>query len=442
MKSDSFCVVSLGCAKNTVDSQSMAQLMEARGFRFEENPSQAEVVIVNTCGFIGDAREESYQVLADLAGKKKKRQLLIAAGCLTQRYREAVVREIPGIDGLIGTRHWMDIVSFVDAIRNRKTPVPMYHIPDVPSLDDGENVLRVADQGASAYVKIADGCRRPCAFCAIPLIKGTQISRPMDNILRDIRSLAEAGKKEVILIAQDTTDYGSDIGLQDGLSHLLDAITKEKYDIPWLRVMYAYPGYVTDRLIDLMATRPQILHYLDIPLQHAHPETLKRMKRPHNMEWVRKTIDKMRNAMPDLAIRTTFIVGYPGETEEEFNTLLEFLEEMQFDRAGAFTFSFEPGTASESLGDPIPQEVKEERLGRLMMLQEEISLKKNQAMIGTTLEVLVEGSGDGISLGRTYRDAPEIDGMVVLQGEVPTGELVKAKIDGAMIHDLTGVVIE
>lgn len=319
--------------------------------------------------------------------------------------------------------------------------MPIYHIPDVPSIHDGEDVLRVADQGASAYVKIADGCRRPCAFCAIPLIKGTQMSRPIQNIMRDIQSLADAGKKEVILIAQDTTDYGSDLGMQDGLSHLLDAITKEKYDIPWLRVMYAYPGYVTDKLIDLMATRPQILHYLDIPLQHAHPETLKRMKRPHNMDWVRNTIGKMRNAMPDLAIRTTFIVGYPGETEDEFNLLLKFVKEMQFDRAGAFTFSYEPGTASEILGDPIPQEVKEERLGRLMMLQEEISLHKNQEMVGTVLEVLVEGSGDGISLGRTYRDAPEIDGMVILQGEHPTGELLKVKIDGAMIHDLTGVVI-
>lgn len=441
MKSDSFCVVSLGCAKNTVDSQSIAQLLENQGYQFEENPSKATVIIVNTCGFIGDAREESYQVLADFAGKKKKNQLLIAAGCLTQRYREAVAREIPGIDGLIGTRHWMDIVPFVDAIRKRKSPMPIYHIPDVPSIHDGEDVLRVADQGASAYVKIADGCRRPCAFCAIPLIKGTQMSRPIQNIMRDIQSLADAGKKEVILIAQDTTDYGSDLGMQDGLSHLLDAITKEKYDIPWLRVMYAYPGYVTDKLIDLMATRPQILHYLDIPLQHAHPETLKRMKRPHNMDWVRNTIGKMRNAMPDLAIRTTFIVGYPGETEDEFNLLLEFVKEMQFDRAGAFTFSYEPGTASEILGDPIPQEVKEERLGRLMMLQEEISLHKNQEMVGTVLEVLVEGSGDGISLGRTYRDAPEIDGMVILQGEHPTGELLKVKIDGAMIHDLTGVVI-
>jgi ribosomal protein S12 methylthiotransferase len=229
--------------------------------------------------------------------------------------------------------------------------------------------------------------------------------------------------------------------MADGLSQLLDAITREKLNFPWLRVMYAYPGYVTDRMIELMATRPQILHYLDIPLQHGHPDTLKRMKRPHNMDWVRKTIAKMRAAMPDLAIRTTFIVGYPGETEREFEALLDFMREIRFDRAGAFTFSFEPGTASEHLGDPVPGEVKEERLKRLMLLQEEISLERNQSFVGKTLDVLVEGSGDGISLGRSYRDAPEIDGMVILQGEHPDSEIVQVRIDGAMVHDLTGSIL-
>jgi ribosomal protein S12 methylthiotransferase len=244
----------------------------------------------------------------------------------------------------------------------------------------------------------------------------------------------------VILIAQDTTDYGSDLGLADGLSRLLDTITTENLDFPWLRVMYAYPGYVTDRMIELMATRPQILHYLDIPLQHGHPDTLKRMKRPHNMDWVRNTIGKMRTAMPDLAIRTTFIVGYPGETEREFETLLEFMREIRFDRAGAFTFSFESGTASESLGDPVPAQVKEERLKRLMLLQEEISLERNQSFVGKSLDVLIEGSGDGISLGRSYRDAPEIDGMVIIRGDHPDNEIVRVRIDGAMVHDLSGFV--
>jgi ribosomal protein S12 methylthiotransferase len=442
MIQNSFCIVSLGCAKNTVDSQSMAQILEQAGLSFEENPAKAEVVIVNTCGFIGDAREESYQVLEDLAAKKKKKQFLIAAGCLTQRYRESVVKDIPGIDGLIGTRRWMDILQVVKQLKARPNPAPLYHLP-TDTLNGGEvdGILRVADQGASAYIKIADGCRRPCAFCAIPLIKGTAVSRPMDAILRDVKILEEAGKQEVILIAQDTTDYGSDLGMSDGLSLLLDRITTEAPEIPWLRVMYAYPGFVTDRLIDMMASRPQILHYLDIPLQHGHPDTLKRMQRPHNIDWVHKTIGKMRQAMPDLAIRTTFIVGYPGETEQEFETLLDFIREMKFDRAGAFPFSFEPGTASEALGDPIPQEVKEERLGRLMLLQEDISLEKNQALVGRALDVLIEGAGDGISLGRSYRDAPEIDGMVIVQQEMEVGAIVKVRIDGAMVHDLSGTPI-
>jgi ribosomal protein S12 methylthiotransferase len=443
MNPDSFCIVSLGCAKNTVDSQSMAQILEENGLTFVDNPARAEVVIVNTCGFIGDAREESYQVLEDLAHKKKKKQFLIAAGCLTQRYRQAVVQEIPGIDGLIGTRHWMDILQVVRQVKSRKTPEPLYHLPENPAANqEVEGILRVADQGASAYVKIADGCRRPCAYCAIPLIKGTAVSRPMDAIIRDLKILEDAGKQEAILIAQDTTDYGSDLGMNDGLSQLLERITKEVTGIPWLRVMYAYPGYVTDRLIDVMASYPQILHYLDIPLQHAHPDTLKRMKRPHNVDWVRETVAKMRQAMPDLAIRTTFIVGYPGETEKEFQTLLDFMQEMKFDRAGAFPFSFEPGTSSEPLGDPIPQAVKEERLGRLMLLQEDISLAKNQSFIGKTLDVLVEGAGDGISLGRSYRDAPEIDGMVIINQELEADEIVPVRIDGAMVHDLSGSLVE
>ncbi len=444
MNPDSFCIISLGCAKNTVDSQSMAQILEKNGLNFEENPSNSEIIIVNTCGFIGDAREESYQVLSDLARKKKKRQLLLAAGCLSQRYRESVTARIPGIDGLIGTRRWMDILQVVKQLKNRKTPAPLYHLPGNALTMGGEvdGILQVADEGASAYVKIADGCEKPCAFCAIPLIKGPTVSRPMDAILHDINALDIAGKQEIILIAQDTTGYGRDLGMVDGLSQLLERITTESPDIPWIRLMYAFPGFVTDRLIDFMAGHKQILHYLDIPLQHGHPDTLKRMKRPHDLDWVHRTIEKMRSVMPDLAIRTTFIVGYPGETEQEFQTLLDFIEEMKFDRAGAFPFSFEPGTASEQLGDPIPQEVKMERLSRLMLLQEDVSLAKNQSLVGNTLDVLVEGAGDGISLGRTYRDAPEIDGMVIINEELPAGEMVKVRIDGAMVHDLSGVVVE
>jgi ribosomal protein S12 methylthiotransferase len=296
-------------------------------------------------------------------------------------------------------------------------------------------------QGASAYLKIADGCRRPCAFCAIPLIKGTAVSRPVESILAEARFLQEKGVREIILIAQDTTDYGHDIGLKNGLVHLLKEMTAAVPNVDWLRVMYAYPGYVTDELIEVMATQKQVLPYLDMPLQHAHPSTLRRMHRPTNVDWVRKTLEKMRKAIPDLALRTTFIVGYPGETEEEFQALLDFVEEIRFDKVGAFKFSFEPGTVGEPLGDPIPDEVKEERLQRLMEKQQRISLERNQAFVGRSLDVLIEGCGQGISMGRSYRDAPEIDGLVLVKGEIPTGQIIPILISDAMVYDLSGVAI-
>ncbi len=442
MKQKTFHLVSLGCAKNTVDSESMAQLLLGNGYRFTKDPAKASVVIVNTCGFIGPAKEESIETLSTLAEHKRPGQLLIAAGCLTQRYGAEVVRQVPGIDGLLGTRRWMDIVEVSESLREGTHPQPLYHLPESPTIGtDERGALRAAVQGASAYLKIADGCRRPCAFCAIPLIKGTAVSRPMETILNEARQLQEEGVREIILIAQDTTDYGHDLGMKDGLSQLLEGLVEAVPQVDWLRVMYAYPGYVTDRLIEVMAAYPQIVHYLDMPLQHAHPMTLRRMRRPANIEWVHTTLAKMRSAMPDLALRTTFIVGYPGETEEEFQTLLDFVKEIRFDRVGTFKFSFEPGTTSEPLGDPVPAEVKEERYQRLMELQQGISLEKNQAYVGRKLDVLVEGSGDGLSLGRSYRDAPEIDGMVIVEGEAPTGTFAPVRINGAMAYDLSGVFL-
>jgi ribosomal protein S12 methylthiotransferase len=293
--------------------------------------------------------------------------------------------------------------------------------------------------GASAYVKIADGCRRPCAFCAIPLIKGTAVSRPVETILDEARRLRDSGVRELILIAQDTTDYGHDLGLKDGLAILLEQLTDAIPDMPWIRIMYAYPGYVTDRLIEAMAARPQILPYLDMPLQHAHPRTLFRMRRPSNIDWVHRTLNKMRTALPTLAIRTTFIVGYPGETDEEYQTLLDFVDEIRFDRVGAFKFSFEPGTTSEPLGDPVPPEVKESA-GPPMERQQAISLQINQSYVGRTLDVLIEGRGDGISVGRSYRDAPEIDGLVLVEADAPVDRIVPVRITGAMTYDLTATL--
>jgi ribosomal protein S12 methylthiotransferase len=277
------------------------------------------------------------------------------------------------------------------------------------------------------------------------LIKGTAVSRSKGAILAEVAKLQETGVRELILIAQDTTDYGHDLGIKDGLALLLEDMvatlqnTCNSGGVDWIRVLYAYPGYVTDRLIEVMASNPQILPYLDMPLQHAHPAVLKRMRRPANVEWVYRTLEKMRAAMPELALRTTFIVGYPGETEQEFQTLLEFVREIRFDRVGAFQFSFEPGTTSEPLGDPVSPEIKQERWERLMELQQGISLEANQALVGKTLYVLIEGKGDGLSVGRTYRDAPEIDGLTIVEGEIPLGELVPVRITGSMAYDLTGV---
>lgn len=438
----SYYLASLGCAKNTVDSASMAELLEKEGYTGTEDPKKAGVLIVNTCGFIQSARDESIEVLQELAKGKRADQWLIAAGCLTERNREVISTNVKGVDGFIGTRRWMDILDLIDELR--KNPhTPRYHLPEAATVGkDEKGVLRASVQGVSAYLKIADGCRRPCAFCSIPLIKGTTVSRPIDVIIREAEELQLRGIKELILIAQDTTDYGYDLGIKDGLVVLLEKLLPRIPDIPWLRILYSYPGYVSDRLIDLMSDSPQILHYFDIPLQHADPTILKNMKRPSDIDWVYRTVEKMRKRIPDLAIRSTFIVGYPGETEKEFQTLLNFIEEMQMDHVGAFTFSFEKGTSSEPLGDPVSKEEKEERLRRLMELQESISLKRNQSLIGKKMNILIEGSSDGISVGRSYRDAPEIDGLVIVEGSVPLGTMQPVQITGAMTHDLTGLIIK
>ncbi len=439
---DRFHMISLGCSKNTVDSESMADKLAQAGYRACEKARQADVLIVNTCGFIGPAREESIRTLNELATAKRKGQLLIAAGCLSQRYGSQVVEWAPGVDGVIGTRRWMDIVDFVQRLRQRGAPEPLYHLPEsarTVGIDEPDTQWS-AVQGVSAYLKIADGCRRPCAFCSIPLIKGTAVSRPLNSLLDEARRLRDQGVRELILIAQDSTDYGHDLGLKDGLAVLLEDLVRAVPDIDWIRLMYAYPGCVSDRLIEVMASHPQIAKYLDIPLQHGDARVLKAMKRPARVEWMHDTVGKMRQAMPELAIRSTFIVGYPGEGEAEFENLLQFLKDIRFDRAGCFTFSFEPGTTSEPLGDPLTQEVKEERRERLMLLQQQISLEKNQQFLGKVLPVLVEGCGDGLSLGRSYRDAPEVDGLVIIEGEVPPGEIVPVTISGAMHYDLSGTV--
>ena len=452
-RQDKYFLMSLGCSKNTVDSESIAQVLNNNNMIGVAVPEEAEIMIVNTCGFINSAKQESIDVLRELVELKKGNQMVIAAGCLSQRYGDTLVQEVPGLDGVIGTRRWMDIFDLITRMRNRKHPEPMYHLPtdaQVVGLDE-KGVLRASVQGAYAYLKIADGCRRPCAFCAIPKIKGTAVSRPMQKIVDEAVRLQDMGVKEIMLIAQDSTDYGYDLGMKDGLAHLLDAIVEAAPDIPWLRIMYAYPGYVTPPLMEAMANHKQVLPYLDIPLQHGHREVLKRMKRPAKVEWVYDTIGKLREMIPNLAVRTTFIVGYPGETEEEFQGLMTMVRDLEFDRVGAFQYSYELGTPSATLADHVDDEVKQDRYERLMELQQGISLKKNQALVGKTLDILVEGhgmgededgndTGDIISLGRSYRDAPEIDGYVFVEGELPVGEIVPVRINGATTYDLMATV--
>ena len=430
-----FCLISLGCPKNLVDSEGMATLLQRAGHTVAAAPEEADLVIINTCGFIAPAREESLAVLQELAQAKRPGQRLIAAGCYSQRCPRELVKAVPGIDGLIGTRRWMDIVPLVERLNEQ--PVTF-----LPALERGQqktpDVPRVAVQGASAYLKLADGCRRSCAFCAIPLIKGPAVSRPPEAILADAAHLAERGVREIILIAQDTTDYGHDLEMHEGLADLLGRLVMATPQIEWIRLMYAYPGRVTERLIETMARHPQILPYLDIPLQHAHPRVLRRMRRPANVEGVRRTIEHLRAAMPDIAIRTTFIVGYPGETGAEFRALLDFVAEVEFDRVGVFAYSHEEGTAAARLEDDVEPEVKEERRERLMAVQQHISLAKNQVLVGRTLDVLVEGQGEGLSVGRCYRDAPEIDGLVLVQAELPVGQIVPVRITAALEYDLVG----
>lgn len=437
-----FHIISLGCAKNSVDSESIATLLIQAGYTPLLEPDQAQYLIVNTCGFIKSARNESLHILENVAQHKENGQYLIAAGCLTERMKEGISLEIPKLDAVFGTRRWMDVLHVIQQIRRRGSiQETYYHFPDT-LIDNALSaaVPRVAIQGASSYLKIADGCRHRCSFCAIPLIKGTKKSRPMDQIIEDARYLQKNGVKEINLIAQDSTDYGFDLGVKEGLAKLLEKLVPVIPDVPWLRILYAYPGNLSPRLIDTIAGSKQILNYIDIPLQHAHPDILRSMQRPANMEWMHKTLRELREKMPDIALRTTFIVGYPGETEQAYQVLLDFVKEIEFDHLGAFTYSFEVGTPAEPLGDPVPMDVKEERIEGLMLLQEEIAAKRNRRLVNSILPVLVEGSSEGISVGRTYRDAPEIDGLTFIDSELTVGEIYEVKITGSMVHDLLATI--
>ncbi len=447
-----FYIESLGCHKNLVDSQGIERKLRRLGHVAVTDPKKAQVLIVNTCGFIEDARDESLGELEELARKKRAHQVLIAAGCLSQYWGEALLSAVPGVDALLGTRRWHEIDRLVRELgpdANSKVRAPLAWLGDPTQSNDQDP--QTARQGASAYLKVADGCSAPCAFCAIPLIKGPAQSRAVDQILRDATDLVQEGVKELVLIAQDTTTYGFDRGEQDALPGLIqDILTAtpvgqvgdDRPGLHWLRLMYAYPGHISPRLIEVMTSDPRICHYVDLPLQHAHPETLRRMKRPADVDRTLRLIADLRAAMPDVALRTAFIVGYPGETEREFQTLLDFVAEVRFDRVGGFLYSPEEGTAAAALPKRVPEEVQMDRLERLMALQQQISFELNQEQVGRTLEVLVEGQGEGLSVGRSYRDAPEIDGLVLIDQELAVGQMVQAHVTGAMEYDLVGELTE
>jgi ribosomal protein S12 methylthiotransferase len=428
-----FHLLALGCPKNTVDSEGIEELLRHAGHLRADDPQEADLLIVNTCGFIDLAIEESLLALREMAKAKRPGQYLLAAGCLSQRYGASLTRKVPGIDAIIGTQRWPEIIKIVDALAQREPPV---QLPASEARHVASHPIPRLAQGCSAYIKIADGCSAPCAFCVIPQIKGPYISKPQEVVLEEARQLVAQGVKEIILIGQDTTAYGYDWDLKDGLPDLMQAILKATPEVGWLRLMYTYPTHVTPRLIEVMATSPQVCHYLDLPLQHAHPEVLKRMKRPHSLERTRKLIADLREAMPDMALRTSFIVGYPGETEQEFRALLEFIQEVTFDRLGVFTYSREEGTEAASLPHQLPQEVREERRVRTMALQQDISRRKNRAFMGKELRILIEGVAEGISVGRSYRDAPEVDGMVLAESRLPVNEFAPVRVTGALEYDL------
>lgn len=432
MKEKTFYLISLGCAKNTVDSNTIGNILTKAGYAFTDNPKQAEILIANTCAFIKPAREEAIETLNELAESKKKKQILLAAGCMAENFGKEITERCPNVDGLIGTRSITKVLQTIESLKGKNG----YHSAMIPDMD---RLSQFAMEGASAYLKIADGCSRRCAFCAIPGIKGEWHSRPVEEILKDAAALNDNGIQELILIAQDTTAYGIDRGEKDALPCLIQKIEEAAPDIPWIRILYAFPGFVSDDLIDLMASDDRLLPYLDIPLQHASPAVLKRMRRPDDMGWVRDTIAKMRERIPGMAIRSTFITGFPGETEEEFSALYRFIEEMKFDRVGVFPYYAEAGTPSAAMEDDVPEDVKQERLEQIMLLQQDISHRINLSFIGKTLDVLIEGEQDGMLVGRSYRDAPEIDGLVFVKGAAEIGTIVPVRINSAVgDYDLLG----
>ncbi len=427
-------LVTLGCPKNDVDSEHLERLLTGGELLPVLQPEDADAIIVNTCGFIEQSQAQSMEAVRALAAGKREGQTLIVAGCMTQLYGNQVREATPEVDHIFGVGQWQEVARLLS--------VDVDAIFDIP-----ESAAKV--KGPSAYLKISDGCDAPCTFCVIPKIKGGLRSAPAGMLVREAQRLVAAGAKEIVLVGQDTTAYGEDLGLPvaSGLPGLLDMLAEAVGPDVWLRIMYAYPSRVTPQVIEAMARIPNVVHYLDVPLQHGCEATLRRMKRPHNVEKVLRFIEDLRTAMPDIVLRTSFIAGFPGETEAEFRELLSFAKTIRFDHAGCFTYSLQQWTGAFEMADQVPDEVKHERRDRFMRQQQKIAAKQAKRFVGRTLAMLVEGIGeedDGapVVAGRTYREAPEVDGLVFVRGTATPGDRVTVHIDTAADYDLFGTIVE
>ncbi|MEI6777753.1 MAG: 30S ribosomal protein S12 methylthiotransferase RimO [Chloroflexales bacterium] len=433
-------IVTLGCPKNAVDSEGMDGILADAGHTRVASTIDADVIIVNTCSFIAAARDETVDVLCDLGAGKRDGQRLIAAGCMAQSHAD-LVSSVAGVDEILSTQQWMRIGDVVAPPLQPSTLSPQ------PSYADWRTAqIRRIHSTPSAYLKISDGCNLRCAFCTIPRFKGDMGSKSVGAILAEVQELVSQGVREIVLVAQHLTDYGRDLNLTDGLATLLDEICQVLPANVWLRLMYAYPHGISERLIEVMATRPQIVKYLDMPLQHAHPDTLRRMHRPPDTDHTRGVIRDLRAAMPDIALRSTFIVGFPGETSAEFKELLAFLDEMRLDRVGAFRYSQESGTHAATLPEQVRPQVIEKRWHELMQLQQGISRERSHRWLGRSIDVLIEGHGsadDGrpMAVGRSFRDAPEVDGQVFVWGKSPVGDIVTVRVTQATHYDLWGETV-
>lgn len=433
-------IVTLGCSKNDIDSGQMRGVLDESRFAFTDQVEEAEVIVVNTCGFIDAAKEESIDTILDLAKLKEigKLETLLLAGCLAQRYPEELLEAIPEADGILGPGHIRSINEAIVEAENHEKPIYASSLVN-NYLEDA----RREEVSVTEYVKISEGCNNRCSYCIIPYLKGNNSSRSMENIVGEIRYLVENGTREVILIGQNTTDYGIDLYGRYALVDLLRALRSIE-DLRWVRILYAYPDHFDDALIEEMKENPKILPYIDIPIQQVADPVLKRMNRKTDRRAIETLITRLRSAMPDIAIRSTFLLGFPGETDEDFQDVLDFLEEYPLDRAGAFAYSREEGTPAATMEDQVDDAVKEQRVDAFMSLQMDVSEALMEKHVGRVLDVLVTELTDEGALGRSYLDAPDIDGeiMIYTDKKLSVGDFIKVEITESTAYDLGGDYIE